>query len=268
MKTSILASCLLIALSCFYSCQESQPAAQAVEKPVEQAHAAPQEKLKAKSQSLEKEQSFPMGFSQTALSWRFAKKDGKVIATNSDSRRQRTVCTDEVSEDGINSTTHEIVSFVGPLVTVVTEYYYEGGAHPSYGRYFQVFNAETGNQIRLTEIFPPAQLLVALKSDGVIRRAISTAKDPQSIRELIDAADGGCEMYIGDNLTQSFAFHHLKGNQVAVRIGLTHGCEAMRGKFTQLGLYLDVPKPWMALFRHAASQKSFMQTVHPKIASE
>jgi hypothetical protein len=48
--------------------------------------------------------------------------------------------------------------------------------------------------------------------------------------------------YLDADMLQNFAFHHVKGDQVAVRIGLSHGCEVARGALTQIGLYLPIPK--------------------------
>jgi len=56
-------------------------------------------------------------------------------------------------------------------------------------------------------------------------------------------------------MLRSFAFHHVKGNDVAVRIGLSHGCEVMRGNFTQLGVYLPMPKKMRSALERAASRK-------------
>jgi hypothetical protein len=47
--------------------------------------------------------------------------------------------------------------------------------------------------------------------------------------------------YLPDDFLRHFAFHHVEGNKVAVRIGLSHGAEVWRGHLTQMGLLLPIP---------------------------
>jgi len=66
---------------------------------------------------------------------------------------------------------------------------------------------------------------------------------PATLPELIEtleSADTPCE-YAFYGLLTSFAFYDAKDGRVAVRIGLSHGCEVARGNLTQLGIWLDVP---------------------------
>ncbi|MOA38312.1 hypothetical protein D3C78_1599830 [compost metagenome] len=61
-------------------------------------------------------------------------------------------------------------------------------------------------------------------------------------------------------MLEYFSFHHVKGNQVAVRLGLGHGCETARGSLTVLGMYLPIP-PALAPKLAAANkqQAGFLQ---------
>jgi len=58
-------------------------------------------------------------------------------------------------------------------------------------------------------------------------------------------------MSFGPAMMTSWAFHLLQGAQVAIRIGLPHGCEAGRGHFTELGIYLPIPAALQDWLRHA-----------------
>ncbi len=43
---------------------------------------------------------------------------------------------------------------------------------------------------------------------------------------------------------------------MAVRIGLSHGCEAARGMLTELGLYLPIPAAWEVYINNARTGKA------------
>jgi hypothetical protein len=91
----------------------------------------------------------------------------------------------------------------------------------------------------LTDLFPKTTILNALLKDRVAEKSPAGRK-PKTIKKLVRTADGGCE--IGFHLlNESFAFHHIRNNRVAVRIGLPHGCEALRGNYTELGIPLSIP---------------------------
>ena len=136
---------------------------------------------------------------------------------------------------------NRILSAAGSIVSIENSFYYEGGAHPSYGTSWGTIDLETGESGNLAAIFPEDEILAALRADLVVREAYRGGQESRSLLELIDNLDGGCEMWFSREMLAGFAFHHVRDNRVAVRIGLTHGCELMRGNFTQLGVYLDIP---------------------------
>jgi hypothetical protein len=79
-----------------------------------------------------------------------------------------------------------------------------------------------------------------LNRDPVVQKALD-GKAASSLKDLFERAEGGCEMQFGPEMMMSWAFPHIKGDRVAIRIGLPHGCEAARGHFTELEIYLPIP---------------------------
>jgi hypothetical protein len=158
-----------------------------------------------------------------------------------------------------------LVSAVGPYLTFLqtSNGFCEGAAHPWSSTGFATYDARTGKLARLTEAFDEPSVLAALNGDAVILKALD-GKPATTLAELFERADGGCETAIGDWLLGAFAFHHLKGGQVAVRIGLGHGCEVMRGKFTQLGLYLPASKELPAWLKKAEARGLLMKSLSRK----
>lgn len=193
-----------------------------------------------------------------SMSWRAAKAGGKIIAINNATKQQITVFEDKKDKNGSGSVTYDIVSLVGPVLSVFESYYSDSGMHPAYGGVFKVINLDNnGKNISITELFDEAEVLKALLKDKIVKKSLGNNR-PQSIEQLVEVADGGCDVSFFD-FPHSFAFHHLKGNEVAVRIGLAHGCEAMRGKFTQLGIYLPIPVAISDLFQLADKNKTLMR---------
>ena len=158
-----------------------------------------------------------------------------------------------------------ILSVVGTLISYQLDYYHEGGAHPSYGSYYKTVDLERGKKpITLTMLFPEKDVVKALKGDRVIKKALSKergrGKGIGTLKSLLAHIDGGCKMSFL-SIPSSFAFHHVKGGEVALRIGLPHGCEVMRGTFTQLGLYLPIPKALKGSLARAVWEKSLMKNL-------
>ena len=79
------------------------------------------------------------------------------------------------------------------------------------------------------------------------------------LSQIEDLQDTNCVMNFSPEMWTTFAFHHLKGDSVAVRIGLSHGCEVARGSFTQLGIMLPVPQAWKDAFRKADTEGQLMK---------
>jgi len=136
-----------------------------------------------------------------------------------------------------------ILSWVGPIVSIAESGggYCEGAAHPFSFIDWKAWKitGKTKKQISIIDIFPERLVLQVLLKDKVIQKHRTSTEEPTTLVELETSLDGGCEMYFS-GLGMHFAFHHVKQDQVAIRLGLTYGCEAERGNFTQLGIYLPI----------------------------
>lgn len=164
------------------------------------------------------------------------------------------------TKPGIES--HEIswqlLSVVGPIVSFEQSGggYIKGTAHPyAYREYHAVDLRRKGLRARLTDYFPPEAIHQALMGDRLVQKALAGKPRPRTLEGLLKALDGyvsdDCTYAFSDDMLKSFAFHHLKGDQVAVRIGLTHGCEAARGSLTILGAYMPIPPKLAGAFADA-----------------
>ncbi|MCM0080104.1 hypothetical protein L4X63_00710 [Geomonas sp. Red32] len=203
--------------------------------------------------------------SASSFSWGVVKSGAKIVATNRMTKRTFTVFADSEEEGTVeggnrafeSGTSYEVVSLVGPVLSVCESWYSDSGAHPSYGSRFRTVNLDRGKEeLSLTDIFDESEVLTALLKDRIIGKHLGKVT-PKRLADL-EALDGGCEIDF-QGLNRSFAFHHLKGGAVAVRIGLPHGCEVMRGNFTQLGIYLPLSRPAIGYFRHAEKNKTLMR---------
>ena len=136
-----------------------------------------------------------------------------------------------------------ILSIVGPYVSYqgMSDGYTQGTAHPWHVVYFKTKNITTGELVKLTDLFSERDVLKVLLDDTVIKKGLK-GRSPKTLDELFQQMAGRCDFYLDWESLSHFVFHHGKGDMVAVRLGLSHGCEAARGKFTQLGFYLPIPQ--------------------------
>jgi hypothetical protein len=194
-----------------------------------------------------------VAFTAASGSWSVQKKGGRIIAVNSATKLTKTLFTDVDKEDEISH--YEVASLVGPLFSVAESLYWEGGAHPGHLARLVTVNLDSGKSpVLLTDLFPEEQIVGALLKDKVVRKALG-GKRPTTVAQLVEMADGGCDMSF-NQLNESYAFHHIKGGNVAIRIGLPHGCEVMRGNYTELGLYLPKPAALAGFLGQAAKRKT------------
>ncbi|MEM7583870.1 MAG: hypothetical protein AAF560_10855 [Acidobacteriota bacterium] len=171
----------------------------------------------------------------------------------------RVIYVEKAWDETESSFAGKVLSIVGPYISyqMFSDGYTEGAAHPWSHVTFETKHMGTGEVVELTEIFSEAAILEALLADSVIRRALE-GQPPESLGELFDRVDGGCEFNLSQRSLTSFAFHHIQEDKIAVRLGLSHGCEVQRGSFTQLGLALDIPSELREASRSAASRGLLM----------
>ena len=156
----------------------------------------------------------------------------------------------------------KMLSVVGPFISYQEDYYSEGGAHPSYGTGFETHHMKTDSSIRLHDIFNESDILNALQKNEFIQSHLTEEKYYRSIQSLFEHLDGDCNHYFSIENLRHFAFHHIKDNEVAVRIGISYGCEVMRGNFSQVELYLPIPRSLKKIFKQAKEKGLLMAELH------
>jgi hypothetical protein len=154
--------------------------------------------------------------------------------------------------DRVLSVVGSIVSYEESVGTTC-----EGAAHPSAVTFYAAVDAaHPGKKVRLTDLFPDADVLRALMGDAVVKRHLPKTP-PKTVDALVQTladSEPECEYAFGKDLLTRFAFHHVESNRVAVRFGLSHGCEVARGNLTQLGILLPIPPSWKDALDRASSR--------------
>ena len=154
---------------------------------------------------------------------------------------------------------YHMLSVVGPYISFKHDYYYEGGAHPAYGIEFNTYNMETESEISLLDIFEEIDILNALINDEFIQQFLSK-KDPKSLDELFNNLMRS-DYSFGKHILNQFAFHHIKEDKIAIRIGITHSNEMARGTSAEVGIYLPIPKDLKNLLIHSKNEKTLMKNM-------
>ena len=162
----------------------------------------------------------------------------------------------------LNQIDHKMLSIVGPYVCFQEDYYAEGGAHPSYGTVYHTYNMKTDTSIRMQDLFSEQDILNALQKNELIQDYLIEQKPASSLESLFDNLDGECDFYFTMGILENFAFHHLKDNQVEVRIGVSYGCEVMRGNFEQIALSLPIPKSIKKALKRAEKKGTLMRDLN------
>lgn len=131
--------------------------------------------------------------------------------------------------------------------------------------------AADGKRLRLTDIFKAEDIYEALMGDTVVRTALSSINaHPKNFYELqreLSRDDGlgvgvfqsrpgkaPLDVFLNNNMLSNFAFHHVEGNKIAVRLLLDYGSESTRNQMTQLGVALPIPAGLKNAFANASSR--------------
>ena len=185
----------------------------------------------------------------------------------------------EIPKSGATFEKAEVpLSVVGPYVSFEeTDYANAGGAHPSVERRFVTWRvtASGAQPVSLLDLFPEPAVLKALLADEVVQAGLKAAgaPEPKSLADLVQALQGQelhapkeeCTYEFTPDLASRFAFHHVEGKQVAVRLSLPPLAGACRTQLTQLGLLLPIPPALAAPLQQAAARKAgfLMKTQKP-----
>ena len=154
------------------------------------------------------------------------------------------------TSDWSASESYKVLSVVGPWVSYErSSAGYSGGAHPyEHTDYVATDVTRDPDSVSLLAVFPEREVLAALKADGFVKKHISDAtafKKAGTVEELLSSLEAG-EDCVGfergfDGVKRSFAFHHLEGDKVAVRIAFGYAAEVCRGNKFVVGLLLPIP---------------------------
>jgi hypothetical protein len=156
------------------------------------------------------------------------------------------------------------LSKVGPFLSLQedVDIMCPGAAHPANEHKFATIVDETA--LEITNIFKPEDVYTALMNDALVKRALNQADmHPKNYYELKAAlnSDNGCGIPVLDDkapyrlngkLFKEFAFHHLEGDRVAVRMLTEQVGGADRNLLTQLGVLLPVPEKYRSEFEAAS----------------
>ena len=175
-----------------------------------------------------------------------------VFATNRETGVRVRLFEDEAGETEDEGTWHELLSSFGPYVSYQMTWYYEGGAHPTYGlRYTAAAVRDSLRDVEITDLFSEAAILESLRQDSLIRATDLGAVDPDTARldEIIEALGEAypCRIYAQD-FYSGFFVRAVDGDTAVVEVGLSYGCEAQRGTFTVIPLRLPIDETRRPLF--------------------
>jgi hypothetical protein len=138
---------------------------------------------------------------------------------------------------------------VGPVVSIREEsYLLQGDGTGSSGDagFLSLDLSKGGKPADLRDYFPESAILSALLSDSLVAEGMKrrNARIPATLPELIKALtdDQDEEFHSFDpDLLKHFAFHHLEGDRVAVRLTGWIGYGAGHSTLVQLGILLPIP---------------------------
>jgi hypothetical protein len=197
--------------------------------------------------------------------------------------------------------TFRILSVVGSLLSLEDGYYAycRGWAHPAVATRFTTLDvtrpgelvyvegaafppidldvSRLGKAVSLTDIAAESDILEALLGDPIVRRALqqvgqlapSTLEQLQQLLAHQSLEAGECLFRFPRDVFTRFAFHHLEGSRIAVRLGLPPIVEPCRTQHAQLGLLLPIPRALKKDLTLAASrQAGFLMRDHKKIAGK
>jgi hypothetical protein len=149
---------------------------------------------------------------------------------------------------------YKLLSIVGPYVSLSYSYNGSGGVHPICGTCYETYVPGSSDRVSLADLFDEDDIQHALLADTLIQSHL-TKKAPKDLNDLVNNLDGGCEMDLGDILT-SFAVGAIDSDSVTINFGITHGCELMRGNFTELTIRLPIPDDNRQMFVEARKNQT------------
>ena len=153
-----------------------------------------------------------------------------------------------------------IFSVVGSILSLFEggDVYCEETAHPSHtSRYIAIDLKKPGGftkkRVKLTDYFPEEAIYQALLADPRVRRDLARREPPLSpsprtlgeiyaLFKKLPLDDGESSYELPEDFLTRFAFHHLEGDKVAVRLALPCLGQVNAGLNLELDLMLPVPE--------------------------
>jgi hypothetical protein len=121
--------------------------------------------------------------------------------------------------------------------------------------------------VTLLDFFTEREVVDALLTDSAVRKALQFQKSgepPKTIIQLIKVFNeeqlaietkDGCTYLLPEDLITRFAFHHVEGNKVAIRLALPPDVGACRTSYAQLGILLPIPDSLRSALELARTRK-------------
>jgi hypothetical protein len=180
------------------------------------------------------------------------KDEGKKINLLDISDQPNNMCTKD--------TDVQELSKVGPYLSKRTDIdtMCPGAAHPGNQHDYATVDTRSGKELVITDIFKKDDVYKALINDKLVQKALNSVhENPKNFEELdalLKSDDGMGIVYVKDNPTKEsdlfrldesvlseFAFHHLSGDKVAVRMKLNTVGGVDRNCVNELGVLLPTP---------------------------
>jgi len=177
----------------------------------------------------------------------------------------------EAKEAEMKACTYErsaaLLSVVGTVISLRDQLYTNcaGTAHPGGETRLRAIDigkgGKQGKPASLADLFPEPALLDALHRDPILAEALGDK--PANLKELreqigdqeLEVPRNPCKFQLPADFLSQFAFHHLEGERVAVRVALAPVGGACRAATAQLGLLLPVPVAFSGALQAAAQGK-------------
>jgi hypothetical protein len=156
-----------------------------------------------------------------------------------------------------------MLSVVGSIVSFKVAYEGSGGAHPTSGASIRAVDLDNkGQDADILQLFDEPSFVRALRAVPQIAERLG-AEQPTTLDDLLNLLGSPCEIDF-QSLRHSFAVVAVKGRTATVKIGLGHGCEVMRGQFTEF----DVSAPFRRALHHefaaAGRRQSLLYSLTPE----
>jgi hypothetical protein len=158
---------------------------------------------------------------------------------------------------------YNLLSVVGGVVSYHHSFYYEGGAHPSYGSMFITADLDNNREPADIRKFFEEQLIVkALLEDSLIRVYMNGIVTDKLV-VMLDNIDGDCAINF-QPLPTAWSINTIGEGEAEICFGLPHGCEVMRGNFTTIKVKIPYRESVAADFEEASKSNSTMGYLYPE----